>query len=121
MASERVDEGGGVLVVGWGGMGRMYSEALRARGALAGVLVRSEATAERARAALGVPAATALGPILDEARPRAIGVFATTGAHAPYVRAAIARRLPSLVIKPACVRPETAEALLDEARAAGVA
>jgi predicted dehydrogenase len=113
--------GRGVLVVGWGGMGRMYAEALRARDALAGLLVRSEATAARARAELEVPAGTSLERILDESAPRALAIFTTTEWHATYVRAAIARRLPSLVIKPATVRPETAEALYAEARAVDVA
>ena len=109
-----------VLVIGQGGMGRLYCQALREAGALAGVLVRTAATVERLRSQLAEPIGTNLEEMLAATGADALAILPTTDWHAHYLREAIARGLPALVIKPSCTNADTAEALDAQAKAAKV-
>jgi len=72
----------------------------------------------RVSAELGVRAHAALDDLLSASD--AVCVVVPTGAHAPVARRAIAKGLAVLVEKPLCSTVEEADAMLGEARAAGV-
>lgn len=108
-----------VLQIGHGGMGRLYAEALRQREALAGVVVRTRASAARLSGTLNEPVHTSLEEALDSVRPDAVAVLSPTELHLSHARAALGQRLPVLVIKPVGCSPAEALSLGEAARAAG--
>ena len=109
-----------VLLVGHGGMGRLYAEALRAVGALAGVVVRSEGSKQRLSQNITEPLYRDLSLAIEQLHPDALAVLTPTDLHAHHIRHGIAAGIPVMVIKPAAVRPETARELRREAENAGV-
>jgi predicted dehydrogenase len=111
-------DGIGVLVVGYGGMGRVYARAFREICDVVGVVVRKDETVERLKAEVREPVFNDLEAALDATSATAVAVFSPTEWHALHVRWALRHRLPTMVIKPACVAPEVAEALHEETTAA---
>ncbi|MBR58932.1 MAG: hypothetical protein CMH54_13055 [Myxococcales bacterium] len=109
-----------VLLVGHGGMGRLYADALRSAGALAGVVVRSEASMERLSKSIAEPVFRNLSKAMEQQAPDALAVLSPTDVHAHHIRHGIRAGIPVMVIKPAAVRPDTARELKQEADNAGI-
>ena len=109
-----------ILVVGYGGMGRMYANALRKRCIVAGVVVGRQVTCDALSKELDEPGYTDVDEAVRATEPSAIAVFSPTEWHAANLRVALKHKIPSMVIKPACVDPEQAQSLFRDFEAAGV-
>lgn len=109
-----------VLIVGQGRWGRRYAERFARRGALAGVVVRSEASARTLEARGSVPVSVGLDAALEAGGLDAVALMSPTDSHAALLERLLPTRLPTLVIKPATAQPAVARALFGRVNAAAM-
>lgn len=110
-----------MLQLGCGSWGAGYAAALAERGALAGLVVRTERSAQALSQSFRVPIGCDREALAAQVRPDAVVVATPTEQHAQDVHWALARGLPTLVLKPVASDAAHAVALAARARAAGVA
>ncbi len=111
-----------IVMVGAGYWSQFQVEGWRDAGApLAAICNRSAAPAEALAQRYGVPKVyTDLQAMLDAEQPTLVDVCLPPVAQAPAVRAAVARRIPTICQKPFGTDQGEAEALTEMAEAAGV-
>lgn len=109
-----------VLLVGHGSFGRLYAEALRHEGMLAGIVVQSKASEERLSGILTEPVGRDLETMVHEQEIDALAVLTPTDCHSAHIRMGFALKKPTMVIKPSTVKAEVSEELLKESLECGV-
>ncbi len=114
-----------VLLIGCGRWGQRYADALQRRGALAGIVTKTAASAARAAARYQVPTdrspAALYGRLTAAGRPpSALAVLSPTPAHPAHAAFGLGLRLPTLVIKPLAATPAACRALGAAFAGAGV-
>lgn len=111
-----------VACVGPGGIAARHLAAMSAQEGveIVGVASRSEERAAAMTGRFGGRPFTDVEAMFDETRPDALVICVIPSAHGAIERAAIERRIPFLVEKPLATDWETASAIADAVRAAGL-